>query len=99
MPVFEGSRYTKATAYSVLEDDGRVVTVIGHRKDYIPPHPSDMTYRFKQGDRLDLIAHQFYGDPQLYWVILDANPQYASELDIQPGDFLTIPAYYRIAGR
>lgn len=32
-----------------------------------------------QGDRLDLLAARYLGDPQLWWRIADANP--ASDLD------------------
>jgi nucleoid-associated protein YgaU len=31
------------------------------------------THVVKQGDRLDLIAARYYGDPLLYWVVCDAN--------------------------
>ena len=41
----------------------------------------------------DYIAYKTYGDSRLYWAILDANPQYQSELEIQVGDVLIVPAY------
>ena len=26
------------------------------------------------GDRVDILAHQFYNDPSLWWIIITANP-------------------------
>ena len=40
------------------------------------------------GDRLDLLANQFYGDVTLYWIISTANPNYINfgSLFIDEGD-------------
>ena len=32
-------------------------------------------YYTNNGDRLDLLAEEFYGDSSLYWVIASANPE------------------------
>jgi hypothetical protein len=55
-------------------------------------------YQFKGGDRLDNIAMQFYGSPKYKWIILYANPQYYTEMDIAEGDTLIIPDKGRILG-
>ena len=51
------------------------------------------TYVFKEFDTIDYVAYKIYGDSRLYWAILDANPQYQSELEIQVGDVLVVPSY------
>jgi phage tail protein X len=44
-------------------------------------------------DRLDLLAHQFYGDVELYWIISAANPDVIDfgSLFIEEGTQLRIP--------
>ena len=41
--------------------------------DNIPITDSDMYIISQYGDRLDLLAHQFYGDTSLWWYIARAN--------------------------
>lgn len=96
MTVYYGSRYTYAKTYRDVTDEGLAVTIFDRRTGYIPPHPADTIHVVSEGDRLDLIAFKYYGDTQLGWVILDANPQYDTELDIKPGDRLRIPSPFRI---
>lgn len=40
----------------------------------IPFQSSDLYFIMQEGDRLDLLANQIYGDPTLWWVISCANP-------------------------
>lgn len=44
------------------------------------------------GDRLDLIALDFYGDTSFWWVIASANALPGDSLYVQPGMQLRIPA-------
>jgi hypothetical protein len=46
------------------------------------------------GDRLDLLAQQFYGDSSLYWIIACANPDKIgfSSLFINEGTEIRIPS-------
>ena len=39
----------------------------------------------RQGDRLDLIAAKYLGDPLIFWLICDANGA------IDPGDLVATP--------
>tara|TARA_B100000902_G_C26475028_1_gene511977 strand:+ start:195 stop:464 length:270 start_codon:yes stop_codon:yes gene_type:complete len=41
--------------------------------DKIPKSDSDIYVITQYGDRLDLLAHQFYGDVSLWWYIARAN--------------------------
>lgn len=63
---------------------------------YLKEDKNDIIYRFVAGDRLDLLAERFYGDAQLHWIILYANPQYVNELQISEGALLTIPNPERV---
>ena len=40
----------------------------------IPLSSDDIYVITNFGDRLDLMANQFYGDSTLYWIIASANP-------------------------
>jgi hypothetical protein len=54
--------------------DGRTITYLRRR---FVPQPSSLSsvgeYTVVQGDRLDLLANQFFGDPELFWRICDGN--------------------------
>ena len=50
-----------------------------------------ITY-IKGKTRLDALASEFYGDPDFWWVILQANPEYGSlEFNIPNKSQLRIP--------
>jgi hypothetical protein len=43
------------------------------------------------GDRMDLIAFDFYGDPSLWWIIASANALPGDSLYLEPGMQIRIP--------
>jgi hypothetical protein len=44
------------------------------------------------GDRLDLLALDFYGDVTLWWIIASANSLSGDSLYLEPGQQIRIPA-------
>lgn len=48
-------------------------------------------YEWADGDRLDYVAAKVYGNGQLWWKILDANPELVDPLSIKPGEVLRVP--------
>jgi nucleoid-associated protein YgaU len=44
------------------------------------------------GDRLDLLAFDFYGDTSYWWVIASANSLSGDSLYLEPGSQIRIPA-------
>ena len=42
----------------------------------IPLSFNDIYVYTDEGDRFDILAQNFYGDPSLWWVISIANPQF-----------------------
>lgn len=44
------------------------------------------------GDRLDLLAFDFYGDTSYWWVIASANALSGDSLYLEPGAQIRIPA-------
>ena len=59
----------------------------------IPESENDIWVITEFGDRLDLLANQFYNDVGLYWVIAAANPDYVNfgSLYITEGTQIRIP--------
>lgn len=51
-------------------------------------------YITKDGDRWDLLAYNFYGDPYLYEPIVLANFQYANKTILPSGLKLYIPILF-----
>ena len=59
----------------------------------VPLSQNDIYVLTSKGDRLDLLAHQFYGDKRLWWVISSANPNISkNSINVPIGSQLRIPA-------
>ena len=60
-------------------DNTKIVEVDGKRikqttlYENVPKTNDDIYVMTQYGDRLDLLAHQFYGDSSLWWFIAKAN--------------------------
>ena len=57
----------------------------------IPVTDSDIYVITTIGDRLDLLANDYYGDPTLYWIIASANSLPGDSLVPPLGQQLRIP--------
>ena len=59
----------------------------------IPLSQSDVYVLTQDGDRLDLLANQFYKDVTLYWIIAIANPNIVNmgSLFVTEGSQIRIP--------
>ncbi len=58
----------------------------------IVPQTDDSLYQVQSGDRIDLLANRFYGDPILWWVIAEANDLEFLPTDLIEGMQLRIPS-------
>ena len=88
------SRYsnTKITKKSLLPKQKKIVSSYGTTLyQRIPETNGDLHVISTEGDRLDNLAFQFYGDPSLWWYIAKANNLTA--LNVPAGKSLVIPAY------
>jgi len=91
MAVYKGSRYIKTPMY---QRGDSLVFGIRSRNHF---NLSKATYyTVVQGDTIDGIAYKRYGNTQLWWAIMDANPQYQSEIEIKAGDILCIPPFEEV---
>lgn len=74
----------------VLKDGGR--EYLGVRLPVeIPPRPDDRFHTVVTGDRLDVLAHRYLGEANLWWVMCDCNGL-LFPFDLQPGTILRVPA-------
>ena len=60
----------------------------------IPLSDSDIYAVTQTGDRLDTLAHQFFGDTSLWWIIATANNIHDAPFAIADGSILRIPMNY-----
>ena len=52
----------------------------------------------QEGDRLDILALEYYGDERLWFVIAKLNNLGKGSMDVPPGTILKIPRYTEDAG-
>lgn len=87
---FKGSRYENVETATMTDVRGREIRYKKMRR--IPDAPARQTHRVRQGERLDQIAHRYYGDPERFWKICDANfAMWPGELVADPEQKLRIP--------
>lgn len=108
--IFKGSRYEQVPVYPHYRENQRQrsyqIQLLSENSDLIPTLRRRGLQRFSSneafihiyqlGDRIDLLAHKYYGEAQLWWVIMDANPKYMTPWDIKVGDTLYILPYNSI---
>ena len=95
------SRYsnTKIIKKSLLPKQKKIVSSYGTTLyQRIPETNGDLHVISTEGDRLDNLAFQFYGDSSLWWYIAKAND--LNSINIPAGTSLRIPASaeYAIGG-
>jgi hypothetical protein len=88
------SRYYGSSTLTYVSPDGEAVSYLARRFVPQPGAPNYSTvaqHTVAQGDRLDLIAAKYLGDPLMFWLICDANGAIRPEdLTDTPGTALNI---------
>jgi hypothetical protein len=70
------SRYYNSATLAYTAPNGQVMTYLAQR---FVPQPGGANFStvamhtVRSGDRLDLLAAKYFGDPLMYWLICDAN--------------------------
>lgn len=57
-----------------------------------PPGSNDLYIIAKKYDRLDLLAHKYYGDRSLWWIIAVSNEMVNGSVVVPVGKRIRIPA-------
>jgi hypothetical protein len=96
----ESSRYRGLPVLRCQDADGREIVYVGRRWIPLPEMFADVgRYQVRDGDRLDNLAAEFLGNPQLYWRLADANAALApGELTARIGRWLRITMPAGVAG-
>lgn len=94
------SRYHGTAVHTLTAPDGTQIPYIARR---LLPDPASFTtiteYTVAAGDRPDLVAYKFLGDPGQWWQIADANPVLdPRELTATPGRKIRITLPHGIGG-
>lgn len=91
--MFENSRYLRTPIYNRLGEDTPILKM---RSRFTFDIQKASIHEWVEGDTLDGLAYKYYGVSALRWAILDANPLYRSEYEINYGDRIFIPAYEEV---
>ena len=96
------SRYYGSAVLQYAAPNGQTIAYLARR---IVPQPGSPNYAtiashvVRQGDRLDLIAAKYLGDPLMAWLICDANGAIRpDDLTATPGAVLAITAPLGVPG-
>jgi hypothetical protein len=88
------SRYYGSATLQYTGPNGRAITYLARRivpQPGAPNYATIATHTVKQGDRLDLLAANYIGDPLIFWLICDANGAIRPDTLVEtPGTTLNI---------
>jgi nucleoid-associated protein YgaU len=97
------NRYEFATIVNnskKVESDGNIKYIRRLSSVLYPNFETSETTKIlsQEGDRLDLLAKEFYGDETLWFVIAKANNLGKGSLDVPAGIIVKIPLYEEYTG-
>ena len=88
--IYLDSRYVDGTVFKAY--DARTATYqLTVFRNFPTYSTSFFIYEWVETDRIDDIALQFLGKSELWWQIMDINPEILDPLNIPPGTQLRIP--------
>lgn len=90
MTIYQGSRYEFANVLRVLAPNGSSRNTI--MPVTRPTASSVILYTCIDGDRIDIIAYNYLGDPTQWWRIADANPDWLWWDTLPVGLVIRIPS-------
>ena len=96
------SRYYGSTTLTYITPTGQTIAYLAPRIVPQPGTPNFATvaqHMVRQGDRIDLIAAKYLGDPLVFWLVCDANGAIDPfELVEMPGTLLNITTPQGVPG-
>lgn len=88
--IFLDSRYADSTVIKAYDSRNQSYQLTAFRN--FPEYKTTyFMYEWVETDRIDDLALQFLGKAELWWQIMDINPEVLDPSDIAPGTKLRIP--------
>lgn len=91
MPIANNSRYQGQPVLHVPIDAAGHTNKAVFRPSLTIPR-GYFYYQVKLGDRFDILANRFLGQPTLWWILADANPEVTYPDVLIPGSTIRIPS-------
>ena len=89
--LYANSRYYNQNIDFIQLEDGEDITpIIFYQFDDLTNVKYNI-YTTAQGDKLYQLSYRFFGRPDLWWAIVEYNPQVTDFFNITPGTQLRIP--------
>ena len=89
--IYSDSRYASGTIFKAYD-----VRRSGYRITAFRNFPDETAgfyyYTWVEGDRMDIVANSLLGNANLWWKIMDFNPEIIDAFDIPVGTILRIPS-------
>lgn len=95
------SRYANVPTRRYVAPDGREIVYVAARILPAPERLAPMTiHRVEQAERVDLLGARYYGDPEQYWRICDANRvDWPPQAGVQADERLVVPMPLEVSDR
>lgn len=90
MTVSATSRYLNNPVVTLPDPSGLARKVITNS----PPEAVVITYTsylVQGGDRIDMLAQSFYGDPTMWWAFANGNPEILDWSNLESGTIIRVP--------
>ena len=88
--IFSDSRYADGTLITAY-DSRKQNYAVGVLRQFPSETSSFYHYTWTASDRIDLVALKLLGDVELWWRIMDYNPEINDPVHIAAGTVLRIP--------
>jgi hypothetical protein len=89
--IYQNSRYyNQLIDHVAFVQDGPAKPIVFYELD-VPGTVRWWQHTYKQGERLEQIAYQYYRRSDFWWLIPEYNPEIGDFVTIKPGTVLRIP--------
>jgi hypothetical protein len=86
--IYVDSRYADGNVISIETNKGASIAVL---RQFPEQSAGFYSYVWKEKDRIDMVANNLLGSPDLWWRIMDFNPEIINPFVISVGTTIRIP--------